>query len=252
MGNLLTALSKNPSWLGIEASEHNTTPPIDETASLSGSLEHFNLIDLLNTLATRGSTGELRIHANIPVSIWIEQGRIALAAPAGLTAQLENIGISGEANVKDQDQPALLTWFDTQGTPPEERQRLLLEMTNATIQHHYGNAEDRFSFYDAEDESPSFIAEHSCDVDHLQIHLQALREITDWTQVEQVVGGLDTYLQRAPGFSERYQRLHLQSIERQVLAAVNKHTNLQESSKQPAAQPLMSSTPVSGCAALIY
>ena len=39
-------------------------------------------------------------------------------------------------------------------TDADEKQRLLLELTNTTIQQHYGNAEDRFSFYDAEDESP--------------------------------------------------------------------------------------------------
>ena len=104
---------------------------------------------------------------------------------------------------------------------------MLLDLTNITIQQHYGNAEDRFSFFDAEDEAPAFITEYSCDLDHLQIHLQALREITDWTQVEQVVGGLDTYMQRAPGFSDRYQRLSLLPIERQILAAINKNTNLQ-------------------------
>lgn len=227
MANILSQLEKNPDWLGLTASEAASNPSSTDGASLSGSLEHFNLIDLFNTLATRGSTGELRIHANLPISIWIEQGRIALAAPLGLAAQLENIGISGKANVKDEGRPAIFDWFAQQSTPPEEQKRLLLELTNATIQQHYGNAEDRFSFYDAEDESPAFVGEHTCDLDHLQIHLQALREITDWTQVEQVVGGLDTYLQRALGFSGRSQRLSLQSIERQVLAAVNKHTNLQ-------------------------
>ena len=100
-------MKKNPEIIRSRSLDSNVSEQPDNTASLSGNLEHFNLIDLLNTLAARGSSGELRIHAGSPAHIWIDQGRIALAAPTGLSAQLENIGMPDEDDIKDGSQPAI-------------------------------------------------------------------------------------------------------------------------------------------------
>ena len=74
--------------------------------------------------------------------------------------------------------------------PLDEQKKIISEITSKTLQNHYGNAKDQFSFFECEIPEP--INALNCRLKPAQIHLQSIRELTDWTQVEHVVGGLDT------------------------------------------------------------
>ena len=212
---MLTAPSPAPAALAEETD-----------AALTGHFEQFSLNNLLTLFANRQSDGYLLIHHITTATIWIHEGAVSLAFPDGLQQQLTLVGMPHSENTPDSEHlPAVLPWFVEQDMPHDEQKKIIREITSKTRQNHYGNAEDQFSFY--ESEIPEAISALSCKLKPAQIHIQSLRELTDWTQVEHVVGGLDTLLRRASGFSQAMSDLNLLALERQVLAHIAGATTIQ-------------------------
>jgi len=145
------------------------------------------------------------------------------AAPeAALMQAAEERGLDGEQ--RRSGQPIVAGLVEAGLLAAEAGRALVQQQGRRALVEALGGGPGRFEWRDAE-RLPAYVEALGQPFSMEQMKLEQLREVDDWTQVEQQVPALDVVFRRSENFSSRVVQLDLTENERRILTVVHhRHT----------------------------
>ena len=202
---------------------------------LSGNLSNIRLEAVLELLEKQSFRGYITIDPANPTTVWIVDGVIAVAFPHSIDEQASRCGIdlSDEDATHIQRQqlathlPAVHYFQQKSLVSLSNAQAILKELTESSLVKHATLAIEDYAVYEAVQIPPEIEAmSQQLLVD--QVHLLRLRDLSDWTLIEQHVGSLETVYQRVAGFSTVITRFQCSPAEQVLLTAIDGQQSLQQ------------------------
>jgi DNA-binding response OmpR family regulator len=201
-------------------------PP--SSSSFSGNTGFLSFLPLLRVVADAHRTGVLYVGDKDGVEVWFDRGELRLVAPRGVIAArrvLVASGISEEpGKLLSQNAelaPAIAAVFAAsdhlQGLAVlhQHGRQVLLQLT--------ADGPLPWSWHDR-DRLPSVVEQAGLELTIDQLHLDRLRLVDDWSQIELEVRSLDQCCARAADFRARLPLFTLTVEETQVLLLVDGRT----------------------------
>ncbi len=220
-------------WPADPAAPAPVAPP--PAPALAGELGVIDLPRLIRLLGEAGRTGELVVEdADGATSLWFEHGDLMLVVardPAawarGATAALAGIETSDPAawaaacaEHATTGKPLPLALRDRGALALDEPSALCGTVGRAELQGLLARGAGRFAWRACQP-VPEFVALCGRRIDPVQIALERLRQVDDWSQIELQVRHLGQVFRRAPGWAALRMRLELDPAEHALLDLID-------------------------------
>ena len=198
------------------------------TSSFSGTTGFLSFLPLLRVVADAHRTGVLYIGDEDGVEVWFDRGELRLIAPRGVIAARRVLvasgiseepgkGLSQNSELAPAIAAVLAASDHLQGLAVlhQHGRQALLQLT--------ADGPLPWSWHDR-DPLPSAVEQAGLELTIDQLHLDRLRQVDDWSQIELEVASLDQCCARAADFRARLPLFTLTAEETQVLLLVDGRT----------------------------